>query len=446
MKGPTIGGKQDVDTPERMSPAAGATASYPFPRYTKFDPLVPVWNATPTEGGAIHRFFDTSPFSPSGRYLGLTRLPFEDRLPQPGDVARVVVVDLHTGEERTVAETRGWDTQVGAHVQWGADDTQLYFNDVDMQTWRPYGVRVDPLSGHRLDLEGTVYMVSPDGTQALSPALTKMGLTQKGYGVILPSGHAAANCGAPGDDGIFVTDTSTGTCRMLVSIAQIIETAEPPFDPGQLADMDFYVFHVKWNPQADRIMAVLRWGPRERARGRLRHTLVSMGVDGTDVRVAVPNSIWDRGGHHPNWCPDGETISINLKLDGEHLQFVRVRYDGSGIAPLTEAVPGSGHPTMHPDGRHVLTDVYLHEPLAYGDGTTPIRWIDTEIGSEQVLIRIDNNPPFPGPVRELRIDPHPAWDRSFRRIAFNGCEGGRRRVYIADLSQLLSPWAGSPIV
>jgi hypothetical protein len=122
-----------------------------------------VWNATPTEGGAIHRFFDTSPFSPSGRYLGLTRLPFEDRLPQPGDVARVVVVDLHTGEERTVAETRGWDTQVGAHVQWGADDTQLYFNDVDMQTWRPYGVRVDPLSGHRLVWRGQCTWSHPMG-------------------------------------------------------------------------------------------------------------------------------------------------------------------------------------------------------------------------------------------------------------------------------------------
>jgi hypothetical protein len=30
------------------------------------------------------------------RYLGLTRLPFEDRLPSPGDVAEIVPVDLAT--------------------------------------------------------------------------------------------------------------------------------------------------------------------------------------------------------------------------------------------------------------------------------------------------------------------------------------------------------------
>lgn len=101
-----------------------------FPRYTAFDPLVPVWCVTPNTGRTIHRFFDTSPFSPSGRYLALTRLPFEDRLPQPGDVAEVVRTDLETGEECVVAETQGWDTQLGAQAQWGADDTQLFFNDV----------------------------------------------------------------------------------------------------------------------------------------------------------------------------------------------------------------------------------------------------------------------------------------------------------------------------
>ena len=85
----------------------------------------------------------------------------------------------------------------------------------------------------------------------------------------------------------------------------------------------------------------------------------------------------------------------------------------------------------------MVTDVYLHEALAYGDGTTPIRWFDVEAGSEQAIVRINNDPPFPGPVRELRIDPHPAWDRSFRRIVLNGCDRGVRRVYLADLSGLL---------
>ena len=51
-----------------------------FPRYTDGQPGVPVWCITPQAHGSIHRFFDTSPLSPSGRFAGLTRLPKENRL------------------------------------------------------------------------------------------------------------------------------------------------------------------------------------------------------------------------------------------------------------------------------------------------------------------------------------------------------------------------------
>ena len=125
---------------------------------------------------------------------------------------------------------------------------------------------------------------------------------------------------------------------------------------------------------------------------------------------------------------------MNLRLDGEHMRFVRAHCDGSGLAPIVDAIPGSGHPTLHPDGRHILTDAYPHEPVAFGDGTVPIRLVDVEAGTERTLVRIQAVPPYSGPRRELRVDPHPAWDRDFRRIAFNGCPDGTRRVYVGDLS------------
>ena len=79
-----------------------------FPQYREFAPTVPVWCVTPERPGCIHRFFDTSPISPSGRYLGVFQLPFEDRLPGPGEVGQVCVIDLQTGKDRVVAETCGW--------------------------------------------------------------------------------------------------------------------------------------------------------------------------------------------------------------------------------------------------------------------------------------------------------------------------------------------------
>jgi hypothetical protein len=149
-----------------------------FQRYTAYDPMVPVWIVTPDLNGCIHRFFDASSISPSGRYVGVFRLPSERQLPKPGDVGDIVVIDLETGEQSVVAKSRGWDTQLGAQVQWGATDEELFFNDMDTDAWRPFGVKFNPLTGERFEMDGTVYMVSRDGKQALSPCLLRTGATQ----------------------------------------------------------------------------------------------------------------------------------------------------------------------------------------------------------------------------------------------------------------------------
>jgi hypothetical protein len=370
--------------------------------------------------------------------MALLRLPYEDRSPVPGDAAEVVVVDLESGEERVVAETRGWEMQVGAHVQWGASDSELYFNDVRPGEWRPFGVCLDPKDGERRELEGTVYMVSPDGARAASPCLLRTARTQAGYGVVVPPEQLPANRGAPDDDGVYVTDLESGGRRLLVSLRQVVEEALDSAEREKCAGGDFYAFHVKWDPGGDRLMLVLRWMPPDG--GARVSSLVTLKADGSDLRMAIPASEWaGKGGHHPNWCPDGEHVMINLSIHGggrSRLRFVQARYDGSEYREMIADVPGSGHPTMHPDGRHVLTDVYAHGPLACGDGTTPIRWVDLASGEDRQLIRIRTQPPE-GRGGELRVDPHPAWDYSYRRFAFNACPDGTRRVYVAEMNELL---------
>ena len=406
-----------------------------FSRYTDFDPAVPVWCITPDIDGCVHRFFDASSISPSGRYVAITRFRFEDRMPVPGDTCDIVLVDLQTGEQKIVAESRGFDTQLGAQVQWGASDSQLFFNDMDCQAWRPFGVVMDPVSGERRELSGTVYMASRDGMRIASTCLKRTGLTQAGYGVLVPEEHVPINEGAVDDDGLSITDVETNETQLVCSYRKIFETAQPKYDPSLYEGRNWYGFHVKWNLQGDQIMMVVRCIVPDKSVPE-RRSVISMAADGTDIRVAVSEEIWAAGGHHPDWHPDGESITMNLKQDGQRLDLIRVGIDGTGLEKLTE-IQGSGHPTLHPNGRHILTDVYQHEKLAYGDGTTPIRWIDCQDDTEEAIIRINNDPPYPGPKRELRIDAHPAWDRDYKRIIFNGCDNGVRRVYLADLTQKL---------
>ena len=165
--------------------------------------------------------------------------------------------------------------------------------------------------------------------------------------------------------------------------------------------------------------------------------LVTVRPDGSELHLAIPADVWARGGHHPNWMPDGEHVMMNLKLDGENMRLVSARYDGTNLRTLNDDLLGTGHPAMHPDGRHVITDEYAHASLANEDGTTPLRLLDIESGEEVQVARIRTRPDFEGDARALRVDPHPAWDPEFRRVAFNACPTGKRDVFIAHLDELL---------
>lgn len=415
-----------------------------FPRYTEFEPLVPVWCITPGEGRTIHRFFDTSPFSPSGRYLAAFRLPQEDRLPAPGEAGQVVLVDLHEGRERVVAETRGWETQMGANVGWGADDTQLLFNDVDTAAWTPHAVCLDPLSGRSRRLEGTIYRASPDGRLVASASMERMRRTQSGYGVVIPDGRVPHNRGLVDDDGLWITDVATGRRRLLVSLRECVRRAVPRSDFNDADGWEVYGFHCKWNPQGDRLMFSIRAYPAAGSRqfdniatGAQRYDVYTLDNDARDIRLAVPAEQWDKGGHHTNWQPDGRTLSMNLNIWRDGMHFVRVNADGSNLGPILNTPLGSGHPTLHPDGVHILTDAYSGEPVTARDGTIPLRWVDRRNGSERHLVRIRIETPQQQTCSALRVDPHPAWDASNRWVAFNAFADGTRRVYVADLSRVI---------
>ena len=410
-----------------------------FPACTEFEAKVPIVRIA--SGRIIHRFFDTSPISPSGRFVGLFRLPNENRPPQPGEAGDVVLVDLATGRERTLAQSRGWETQMGANVQWGSSDADLFFNDVDPKTWTPFAVHLDPATGKSRRLDGTVFTVSPNGRHLTSYNLVSSRRIQVGYGVVLPEDRTPRNRGPVDNDGLFLTDIATGRSRMIASIRDIYERAVPSLSIAKSDKYEYYCFQVRWNPQGTRLMAFLRWsdpaqtGPRTGAR---LLTLVTLKPDGTDIRLAVTPEQYARGGHHPMWAPDGENITINLNVrDGtKDLDLVTVRYDGANLRSIHPI--GSGHPSMHHTKPFVITDAYPREPVTRGDGTAPLRLIDlrdrTEVALAQVQLTRTESSRL---TSEHRIDAHPVWDRSGRFVVFNGVHDDSRAVYLADVGPFL---------
>jgi len=413
-----------------------------FPRYEEYGPIVPVWCVTPNEGRCIHRFFDTSPFSPSQRYMAVLRLPQEERLPEPGEKAQIVLIDLCEGTENIVAETMGWEPQMGANINWGATDDELYFNDVDPAGWKPFCVKINPATKRAKRLGGTIYRISPDGKHVISACMKRMRRTQHGYGVVVPDAYVPRNFGFRGDDGLYATNTDTGECKLLVSIKEIFEKAD--IDKEKYKNIECYGFHCKYNPQGDRIMFSMRGFERTETEpwnmlsNDMHFWIITMKPDGSDIHVAVGPEEWYKGGHHTTWQPDGKKLSMNLAVDGNNrMFFMEVEYDGKNYRKIHETLVGSGHPTLHPDGRHILTDTYEWESMAFQDGTVPLRFIDIKDGAEKTAVRINIRNAAAKKATALRVDPHPAWSPDYRYAAFNGFVNGARRVFVADFKDLL---------
>lgn len=380
------------------------------------------------EGGCIHRFFDTSPISPSGKYIALFRFPYENHSPRPGDLGEVFVQDMESGEVLFSTKSCGWEMQLGANVQWGKNDEELFYNDVDTATWEAYAVRLNFKTGEKKRCAGTVFMVSPDGDRLLSYDLYKSRFAQVGYGVIVPDSVARRNIGPVANDGVYVTDLNTNECRMIASLADIYEKSVPSIAISNPNDYEYYCFQVKWNLQGTRVLTTVQWTPI--SGGDRRRAVITMNPDGSDIRTVITPEQWAHGGHHINWMPDGDHLSMNLNIDGkEGVEIVSVKYDGTD---LKEVYPiGSGHPSYNVVGLpYIVTDAYSGE-VTSGKGMTPIRLINYEQQTECNLAEV-----YLPPIRnfEFRVDAHPAWDRTGRYVVFNGVKDEHRCVYVAKIN------------
>ena len=392
-------------------------------------------------GGArtTHRFFDSSAISPSGRYVCATRTRREGPADvTPGDVAEVVVYDLQKKRKDRFPvvyrrPTAAWDAQLGAQVQWGASDDDLYFNDVvgARSDGAPIvrGVRSDWQRGRETRLPTPVYHVTRDGARAAAPRdLAALRMTQDGYGVVATPAqlrHLETQ-----KDGVHVLDLRTNATAFL-ELSALVAAAELEERPRAVAGGDArkgaechrHVFHVKWNAKGTRLLVVVRARGHGCPRGDANHAL-TVDPDGADVKVVAT---WLRDGNHPNWLEDGR---LSMNYEGKVCAFDDV--EGASCQVLSERA--SGHPVGVPGrGDLVVTDTYAKEHAAFGleAGEAALRVLSG--GDREAWLGV-----FPVaalgtmPTDVWRCDAHPAFDLKGRRLALNVWVRGSRRVAITD--------------
>lgn len=302
----------------------------------------------------FHRFFDSSPVSPSGAYLAVTSIaPIADGASSTSyDAAGVVIINLASNSSTVIEHTHAWDTQLGAQVQWGPDDSELLYNILEwngnyanstcsngrlLQShgyWTVCGVKYNQFTRTKQLIDCPVYHVSPDGRTAIAPNLLKLHHSQKGYGVrLLDAMHVSMrNHRATRDDGLFLSDTEVGNCSLLVSLHQLASAAGMDTEHTPT-----YGFHTKYSSDGALIMFVVRSLERpvypRKAPVRVQHLFV-LHRDGTGIRRIVSWASYPflprqcaqpgtdgtcpavrlRDGNHPNWVPSSHRISMNVEV------------------------------------------------------------------------------------------------------------------------------------
>ena len=119
------------------------------------------------------------------------------------------------------------------------------------------------------------------------------------------------------------------------------------------------------------------------------------------------------------------------------------RSDGSDFRILSEKHLGSGHPSVDPTTRYLISDAYLKQTYVTRNEEIPIRFIHLEDDRESTLCTISNNVGNEGKMysdqggSQFKLDPHPAWNRDYTKVCFNGAIEGRRQVFVADVRELV---------
>lgn len=404
-----------------------------FRDYRKGKTLSPIKIVTPKDAPYMHTFYDVSPFSPSGRYILLTRLPYQYKSPTYGDKADVCIIDMQNRTIYTVYSTKSWGHQLGTNAQWGNTDKFIYTNDwIDNHN---VCVRIDIETGETKAYTGSMYHISPDTTSIAGFPLDIINATQGGYGSPEnPQNLPFSYEGSPENFGLFQTDLKTNLKKLLVPLSAF----NNEYSGAEFNGSTTYLFHTKYNPQGNRIMQVVRclvpgkqgWNP----------SIYTFDVNGQNMNKALGYDQWNQGGHHPNWHPDGKHIIMNLnpkkELGLDMFSFVIFNQDGSNFKQLSKKHKGGGHPSVTPDTKWLITDAYTFEKdFVNSDGEVKIRLIDLVADEEQALCHVYTPPSDRYGV--LRNDPHPVWSRDYKKVLFCGTPAGKREIFVANLENII---------
>ncbi|MEM1301903.1 MAG: hypothetical protein AAGH17_04905 [Pseudomonadota bacterium] len=382
----------------------------------------PGWRLTQLTPGGFgsawhsHSYYDIHSVDPDGTLAAAVRSTMPTRRNLASDTIEVGTVDLRRGGFEPLGTSNAWSWQQGPMAQFTATGDMIW-NDLE--------------DGHhvaRLVARGTsatrtydrpAYALTQDGLGYLSVCMARLYRVRPAYGYAGGT-EARESHPAPPDEGLWYVDFATGQSRLVLSIAQAVQTVMQTMTSEERfafrrGDFIYWMNHVKISPSGKRFTLKLRW--REPGKP-FDGASITCNLDGSDLRVlsrATSHVMWYGDDHLFWWDLRGKQVVLGADIPFE---------DGIAPQPLAPGVFDlNPHARLVPGSAHKM---FFDEPYR---STVKLFVVDLKTREVEDIGQFGGHLPPGGP---FRCDLHPVPTPDGQRVLVTSLASGSRQLWIAE--------------
>ncbi len=324
----------------------------------------------------------------------------------------LISVVVYSGQgSNTITSSRTWNFQQGCRAQWHPTLTNhLLVNDVVNNST---GAKLVDISGKLISsYQYPIQAVNPTGENYTSLNYERLDLHRPDYGY---DTYNNSPLPSPDSDGVWLVDMDNGNSELVITLDDLIKEEIQVQDHRQ-----HYINHIIYNPIGDRFIFMHRWESED---GRISR-LYTSDLDGNYDLIMDEKIV-----SHYCWLNKKEVIVWGRSK--QHGNGYHIIDTNTGKKEKIKQLDGygDGHPSLSPNGRHIVTDTYPDRErkrhlLLYDRHEDTV----TELGQFFEPLR------FRGPAR---CDLHPRWSPDGKYISIDSAHTGTRKSYILDVSKIV---------
>lgn len=319
-----------------------------------------------------------------------------------------VFEDAGLGTFRVLGQTRSWNWQQGASLQWVGTTRTCIFND--MEKGQPVARIVGADGVLKMVLLCHIASVSPNGKFALTSNFDLLGRGLAGYGYsVVGDGQSKVRVD-PKEEGLQVVEVDSGRINRLLALEDLSGLARTIPEREGLQFLSHHLFS-----QNSQRFLFFHWSQG-------KHRVAETRLFSSDVRG---EQIYCFPGHeysHIAWWDDQNVLCYCKPPDKQSGYYLA----GDGVGTFrrvgAEFFKSDGHPHVSPNRRFFLTDTYP-------DRLRNQRMFVYDLAEDKGIVLLKARIPFYY-SRANRCDFHPRWNRDGTLICFDSAHSGVRSLCV----------------